>query len=67
MNTFLTNLKKNTLCLSETVYVYLLFLTMETRMAFTNINRAKQKFPRLLCKETLYKPDRNVKAWKNPL
>ncbi|WP_342048476.1 hypothetical protein [Bacillus sp. OTU530] len=41
MNTFLTNLKKNTLCLSETVYVYILFLTMETRMAFTNINRAK--------------------------
>ncbi|MFB9758279.1 hypothetical protein [Ectobacillus funiculus] len=41
MNTFLTNLKKNTLCLSEAAYVYLLFLTIETRMAFANINRAK--------------------------
>jgi hypothetical protein len=37
----LANLKKNTLCLLEAVYVYSLFLTMEMRMTFENINRAK--------------------------
>jgi len=41
MNTFLANLKKNTLCLLEAVYVYLLFLTMETRMTLEHISRAK--------------------------
>lgn len=43
MNLFLANLKKNTLCLLEAAYVYLLFLVMEMRMTFENSNRSKQK------------------------
>lgn len=43
MNSFLVNLKNNTLCLLEASYVYLLFLAMEMRMTFENINKSKQK------------------------
>jgi len=43
MKLFLENLKKNTLCLLEAVYVYTLFLIMEMRMTFENITKAKQK------------------------
>jgi len=43
MNLFLANLKKNTLCFLEALYVYLLFLAMEMRMTFENINKSKQK------------------------
>ncbi|MFB9758142.1 hypothetical protein [Ectobacillus funiculus] len=43
MKLFLANLQKNTLCLLEAVYVYLLFLVAEMRMTVENINKSKQK------------------------